>query len=78
MLLVRLTIGLGFTIMGVVGLVLPIFPGWIFFPVAAALFFPRSRFTERAMQIVDAKMPRIATMLRRIGVGEPRDTMRGE
>ena len=78
MLLVRLTAGLGFTLMGVVGLVLPILPGWIFFPVAAVLFFPRSRFTHRTMQFVDARTPALGTLLRRVGVGEPRDTMRGE
>jgi uncharacterized membrane protein YbaN (DUF454 family) len=78
MLLIRLTAGLGFALMGVVGLVLPILPGWIFFPVAAVLFFPRSRFTDRTMRFMDAKTPALATMLRRVGVGEPRDTMRGE
>ena len=78
MLLVRLTAGLGFTLIGVVGLVLPILPGWIFFPVAAVLFFPHSRFTRRTMQFVDARTPGLATLLRRVGVGEPRDTMRGE
>jgi uncharacterized membrane protein YbaN (DUF454 family) len=62
----------------VVGLILPILPGWIFFPVAAILLFPRSRITARTMQTVDVKMPGLASMLRRMGVGAPRDTMRGE
>lgn len=77
MILLRLTAALAFTTLGIAGLVLPIIPGWIFFPVAAALFFPRSRFTTRVVAFAHEKMPALATMLRRLGVG-PRDTMRGE
>ena len=78
MLLIRLTIGVALTTIGIAGLVLPILPGWIFFPVAAALFFPQSRFTRRVLEVAHAKTPALAAFLRRLGVGEPRDTMRGE
>jgi uncharacterized membrane protein YbaN (DUF454 family) len=78
MMLLRLTAGLGFTLLGLIGLVLPILPGWIFFPIAGVLLFPRSRFTHRTMRFMDAKTPALATLLRRVGVGEPRDTMRAE
>ena len=69
MVLIRLTAGLAFTTLGIVGLVLPILPGWIFFPVAAALFFPRSRFTHRVLAFAHEKTPPLARMLRRLGVG---------
>ena len=78
MLVVRLALGLTFTAVGIAGLVLPILPGWIFFPVAAALFFPQARFTNRMLAFADAKVPSVAAMLRRLGVGGPRDTMRGQ
>lgn len=78
MLLIRLTVGVVLTTVGVAGLILPILPGWVFFPVAAALFFPQSRFTHRVLAVANNHTPALAAILRRLGVGQPRDTMRGE
>ena len=58
-----------FVILGIIGSLLPVLQGWVFFLIAALLLFPNSSFAEKAMQKVEPKMPRMAHWLRAIGVG---------
>ena len=70
MLLVRITLGIAFTILGVIGSLLPILQGWIFFLLAALVIFPESRFAEKVLAKAEPKLPRVCRWLRRIGIGQ--------
>lgn len=59
-----------FLIMGVVGIFLPVLPGWLGFLLAAVLLFPRSRFAVSVLEKAEPKLPRIVQWLRRLGIGE--------
>lgn len=72
-LILRITLGIIFAILGVIGSVLPIMQGWIFFLLAALVLFPRSRFAVKACDKIEPKMPRLVARLRRLGIGIPRD-----
>ena len=77
--ILRITLGIVFFILGIVGSLLPIMQGWIFFLLSALVLFPRSRFAVKACHKVEPKMPRMVARLRRWGIGIPpedRDTIR--
>jgi uncharacterized membrane protein YbaN (DUF454 family) len=79
LLILRLALGIVFFILGIIGSLLPIMQGWIFFLLAALVLFPRSRFAVKACQKIEPKMPRMVARLRRWGIGIPaedRDTIR--
>lgn len=73
LLFVRITLGIVFLILGVIGSLLPILQGWVFFLLAALVLFPQSRFAVKACDKVEPKMPRLIGWLRRRGIGVPRD-----
>ena len=50
--------------LGVIGLIMPILPGWIFFGVAALILFPNAGIAQRAMTGIEHRMPRVARILR--------------
>lgn len=78
-LILRITLGVIFAILGVIGSVLPVMQGWIFFLLAALVLFPRSRFAVKACHKIEPRMPRMVAWLRRRGIGVPpedRDTIR--
>lgn len=58
-------------ILGIIGAILPVMQGWIFFLIAVALFFPRHQFVSRLMSKGETKVPRFVAWLRRLGVGHP-------
>lgn len=66
----RLTLGVCFFLLGIVGSLLPVLQGWLFFLLAAVMFFPRSRIVERVMHKADRRTPRIARALRKLGIGD--------
>lgn len=76
----RITLGIVFTLLGIIGSLLPIMQGWIFFLLAALVFFPQSRFAVRALEKAEPKMPRLVARLRHwgIGCGPERDTIETE
>lgn len=67
----RMALGSAFAVLGVVGSLLPILPGWAFFVLSALVFFPRSRFAVKALAKVEPRMPRLVAWLRRAGIGVP-------
>ena len=68
---IRIILGVVFTILGIVGSVLPIMQGWVFFLLAALVLFPQSRFAVKVLGKIEKKAPRIVAWLRRLGVGVP-------
>lgn len=77
-LLLRLVLGIVFTILGVIGSVLPIMQGWIFFLLAFLVLFPKSKYAVKALDKIGPRAPRLVAWLRRMGIGTPatHDTMR--
>ncbi len=65
----RITLGVLNIVLGIIGVILPVMPGFIFFLIAAALFFPNHRFVAPLMDKVEARLPRFVGWLRRLGVG---------
>lgn len=77
----RITLGVTFAILGVIGSLLPIMQGWLFFLLAALVLFPQSRFAIKACNKIEPKMPRLVAWLRSMGIGttpESHDTIRSE
>lgn len=66
---VRFSLGIVFLILGVVGSLLPVLQGWIFFLLAALMFFPNHPRTEKGLQKFKKRMPRFVAWLRRLGFG---------
>ncbi|MFZ2493587.1 MAG: hypothetical protein WA208_19070 [Thermoanaerobaculia bacterium] len=67
---IRMSLGVVFLFLGVVGSLLPILQGWIFFLLAALLFFPNSGFAVKALHKAEPRIPRVVAFLRRLGIGE--------
>ncbi len=72
-LFLRITLGIVFAILGVIGSLLPIMQGWIFFLLAGLVLFPQSRFAIRSLDKIESRMPRMVARLRRWGIGVPRN-----
>jgi hypothetical protein len=71
LLALRITLGVIFIILGIIGSLLPIMQGWLFFLLAALVLFPRSRFAVKACEKIEPRMPRMVAWLRRRGIGIP-------
>lgn len=70
-LILRIVLGIVFTILGVIGSILPIMQGWIFFLLAALVLFPNSNFAIKGCNKIEPRMPRLVAWLRRRGIGLP-------
>lgn len=70
MLIIRISLAIIFTILGVVGSLLPILQGWIFFLLAALVIFPESRFAEKVLSKAEPKLPQVVRWLRKLGIGQ--------
>ena len=77
-LFIRITLGIIFAILGVVGSLLPIMQGWIFFLLAVLVLFPQSKFAIKSLDKIERRMPRMVARLRRWGIGVPRETERND
>jgi hypothetical protein len=71
-LFLRITLGIVFAILGVIGSLLPIMQGWVFFLLAVLVLFPQSRFAVKSLDRIERKMPRLVARMRRWGIGVPR------
>jgi quinol-cytochrome oxidoreductase complex cytochrome b subunit len=74
LLFIRIFLGITFLILGVIGSLLPVLQGWIFFLLAVLVLFPQSRFAIKACDKIEPKMPRMVAWLRRRGIGTHRET----
>jgi hypothetical protein len=80
-LLLRISLGVIFFILGIVGSLLPVLQGWIFFLLAFLVLFPNHHLAVKALDKIEPKMPRMVSWLRRAGIGRHRpgdDTMRAQ
>ena len=68
-LFLRITLGIIFAILGVIGSLLPIMQGWIFFLLAVLVLFPQSKFAVKSLDKIERRMPRVVARLRRWGIG---------
>jgi len=73
LLFIRITLGIVFLVLGVIGSLLPVLQGWIFFLLSALVFFPQSRFAVKACDKIEPRMPRLVAFLRRRGIGTHRE-----
>ena len=73
--LFRFAMGMLCVGLGIIGSLLPILQGWIFFVLALVMFFPDDPRVEKVLQKADPRFPRLVKFLRRIGVGT-QDTTR--
>jgi uncharacterized membrane protein YbaN (DUF454 family) len=74
----RISLGIIFAILGVIGSVLPVMQGWIFFLLAVLVLFPKSRFAIKALDKIEPRFPRLVAWLRARGLGiapDGRDTI---
>ncbi len=66
---IRISLGVLCLVLGVIGAVLPVMQGWIFFLLAGVLFFPRHKYTHEVLRRGELHLPRFVAFLRRLGVG---------
>ena len=76
LLFIRITLGIIFVILGIIGSLLPVLQGWIFFLLAVLVLFPQSKFAVKACDKIEPKMPRMVAWLRRRGIGTHREESR--
>jgi uncharacterized membrane protein YbaN (DUF454 family) len=69
MLFLRIVLGIVFTILGIIGSILPIMQGWVFFLLAFLVLFPKSKLAIKALEKVEKRAPRLVAWLRKMGVG---------
>lgn len=74
----RITLGIVFAILGVIGSLLPIMQGWIFFLLAILVLFPQSKFAIKSLDKIERRMPRMVARLRRWGIGVHREPERND
>jgi hypothetical protein len=77
-LFLRITLGIIFAILGVIGSLLPIMQGWIFFLLSILVLFPQSKFAIKSLDKIEKRMPRMVARLRRWGIGVPREPERND
>ncbi|HEU5162998.1 MAG TPA: hypothetical protein VFV54_07630 [Thermoanaerobaculia bacterium] len=71
----RFVAGIIFLALGVVGSLLPVMQGWIFFLLAALMFFPNHPRAEKGLQKLERRLPRLVGWLRRLGFGHLEDEL---
>ena len=69
----RITLGIIFIILGIIGGFVPIMQGWIFMLLAVLVLFPQSNFAIKSLDKIEKKAPKIVAWLRRLGIGVHRD-----
>ncbi len=71
----RFVAGIIFLALGVVGAMLPVLQGWIFFLLAALMFFPNHPRAEQGLKKLQRRLPRFVGLLRRLGFGRLEDEL---
>ena len=73
--ILRLTAGVILLVLGVIGSLLPVLQGWMFFALALLMFFPNHRLAEKAMTRLETRFPRMVGKLRKWGFGRTADPL---
>lgn len=68
-LFLRITLGIIFIILGIIGGLLPVLQGWIFILIAILILFPQSKLAIKALDKIERGMPRLVRWLHRMGIG---------
>ena len=66
----RIAVGILFLILGVIGSLLPVLQGWLFFLFALIAFFPDHPRVGKILAKAEPKMPRLVRGLRKLGIGD--------
>lgn len=66
MIVVRLIVAAIAFVIGIIGAILPILPGWIFFGVSALMLFPNARLARKALAKIEGRFPAAGRMLRKL------------
>jgi len=74
----RITLGIVFIILGIIGAFLPVIQGWIFMLLAVLVLFPQSKFAIKSLDRIEKKAPKVVAWLRRLGIGVHRDDDQNE
>jgi uncharacterized membrane protein YbaN (DUF454 family) len=69
-LLLRLFLGFVFIILGIIGSILPVMQGWMFFLLAFLVLFPNSKPAAKILAKVEPRLPRLAAWLRKMGMDQ--------
>ena len=67
--ILRISAGIVFLFLGVVGSLLPILQGWIFFLLALITFFPDHPKVAEVLEKAEPKFPRMVGFLHKLGLG---------
>jgi uncharacterized membrane protein YbaN (DUF454 family) len=62
--LLRVLLSIICVMIGIVGLILPVLPGWLFFGFALILIFPDAPMTQRSVARIEARFPSTRRFLR--------------
>lgn len=65
----RISVGIVFILLGIIGSLLPILQGWIFFLLALITFFPAHPRVAGILKKAEPKAPRLVSWLRKLGIG---------
>lgn len=65
----RFAIVVACVLIGLVGLVMPFLPGWLFFGVAALLLFPDTKLARKSIDWIAVRAPRVAHALQKLQRG---------
>jgi len=66
---VRVILGIVFFVLGVIGALLPVVQGWMFFALSLVMFFPNHPRVDALMRRAERRAPRTIRLLRRLGFG---------
>jgi uncharacterized membrane protein YbaN (DUF454 family) len=67
---IRLTLGVIFLILALIGALLPVMQGWMFFLLSLLMFFPSHPRVAAALGKFEPKLPNLVCWLRKLGIGE--------
>ena len=67
--LMRYSIATLLILLGIIGSLLPVLQGWIFFLLALAVIFPDHPKVAHLMEKGETKLPRVVHFLRKLGIG---------
>ena len=67
--ILRFAVVVACMLIGLVGLVMPFLPGWLFFGIAALLMFPDTKLARKSVDWIAVRAPRVARVLQKLQRG---------